>query len=117
MNHKTLSKAFDIEFSAIDIQLKEREDDPNIGRALEDFPDEADEKAYISMFSKKGQELGLQKKFFGKTHFGGTANPIQATPKFSPFYLEFEEGFGNANMGGGNGQIDLLNDKLDWACG
>ena len=99
------------------VQLSMREGDPNIGRMLEDFPDESDENAYISMFSQKGKELDLQKKFFGKTHFGGTANPVQATPKFSPFYIEFEEAFGKANMGGGNGQIDLLNDQLDWACG
>lgn len=99
------------------VQLRKRLDDPNIGKALEDFPDEDDEAAYIDMFSDKGEALGLEDLFFGKTHFGGTANPVQATPEFSPFYIEFEEDFGNANMGGGNGQIDLLNNQLDWACG
>ena len=99
------------------VKLILRENDPNIGRKLEDFPDEEDENAYIDMHSDKGEELNLQEKFFGKTHFGGTANPIQSVPEFSPFYIEFEESFGNSNMGGGNGQIDLLNNELDWACG
>ncbi len=98
------------------VQLVEREDDPNTGRPLEDWPDEEDESAYIGMYSDKGKELKLQEKFWGKTHFGGTANPVQATPAFSPFYIEFEEGFGDANMGGGNGQIDLLNSELNWNC-
>lgn len=99
------------------VKLIVRENDPNVGRALEDWPDEEDENAYIDMHSDKGKELNLRERFWGKTHFGGTANPTQATPEFSPFYIEFEERLGNSNMGGGNGQIDLLNDVLDWACG
>ncbi|GAA3637657.1 hypothetical protein [Flavivirga jejuensis] len=97
------------------VKLIERENDPNIGIKLDDWPDEEDENAYINMHSKKGEKLKLKERFWGKTHFGGTANPCQANPGFSPYYIEFEEGFGNANMGGGNGQIDLLNDELDWA--
>jgi hypothetical protein len=50
-------------------------------------------------------------------HIGGTMQPIQATPTFSPFYIEFEEYFGGYNFGGGNGQFDFLNLQLDWACG
>ncbi len=53
------------------------------------------------MFSDKGKELKLKERFWGKTHFGGTANLIQSTPEFSPFYIEFEKSFGNSNMGGG----------------
>lgn len=98
------------------VKLVERKDDPNVGKDLEDFPDEEDENAYIDMYSDKGQELGLE-DFSKLNHFGGTANPVQYTPAFSPFYFEFEENLGNANMGGGNGQIDLKNDELDWACG
>ncbi|NOQ72990.1 MAG: hypothetical protein GQ574_13355 [Crocinitomix sp.] len=97
------------------VKLFERENDPNTGRKLEDCPYEEDENAYIDMDSEKGEELKLRDRFWGKTHFGGTANPVQATPEFSPYYIEFEEGFGNSNMGGGNGQIDLLNNELDWA--
>ena len=59
--------------------------------------------------------MGLD-RFFKENHFGGTAGPCQYTPEFSPYYFEFEEDLGGANMGGGNGQIDLENDQLDWAC-
>jgi hypothetical protein len=50
-------------------------------------------------------------------HIGGTMQPVQATPKFSPFYVEFEEYLGGQNFGGGNCQFDFLNMQLDWACG
>ncbi len=99
------------------VVLGERDDDPNVGRPLEDWPDEDDPEAYIPMHSDQGEKLKLSQRFFGQNHFGGTASPVQATPEFSPFYIEFEEDLGNANMGGGNGQIDLLNSVLDWACG
>ena len=98
------------------IQHVVRIDDPNIGKMLDEWPDEDDENAYISMFSEKGEMLNLD-RFHAKNHFGGTANPIQGMPEFSPFYIEFEETLGDANMGGGNGQIDLLNNEFDWACG
>ncbi|WP_352309809.1 hypothetical protein [Psychrobacter sp. W2-37-MNA-CIBAN-0211] len=98
------------------IQHVVRIDDPNVGKMLDEWPDEGDENTYIPMFSEKGEILKLD-RFHAKSHFGGTANPIQGMPEFSPFYIEFEEEFGDANMGGGNGQIDLLNDQFDWACG
>lgn len=98
------------------MQQMVRTDDPNIGKMLDEWPDEEDENAYIPMFSEKGQSLNLD-KYHGKNHFGGTANPVQGEPEYSPFYFEFEEELGGANMGGGNGQIDLLNDEFDWACG
>lgn len=97
------------------VKLVERKEDPNVGKKLEEYPDKSDSEAYIKMHSEKGEELKLSEKFAVKTHFGGTANPVQSIPSFSPFYIEFEENFGGANMGGGNGQIDLLNDKIDWA--
>ncbi len=50
-------------------------------------------------------------------HIGGTMQPVQATPRFSPFYVEFEEYIGGHNFGGGNCQFDFLNMQLDWACG
>ena len=50
-------------------------------------------------------------------HIGGTMRPVQATPRFSPFYVEFEEYLGGHNFGGGNCQFDFLNMQLDWACG
>jgi len=93
-----------------------RIDDPNVGKMLDEWADEDDVNAYIPIFSEKGEMLKLD-RFHAKSHFGGTANPIQAIPEFSPFYIEFEETLGDANMGGGNGQIDLLNNEFDWACG
>jgi hypothetical protein len=102
---------------AVYIRQVPRENDPNIGRKLEDFPDTNDPQSYIGIFSKRGQAYDLEGRFFAKSHFGGTACPNQGMPAFSPFYIEFEENFGGANMGGGNGQIDLLNDEMDWACG
>ena len=48
---------------------------------------------------------------------GGTMQPIQVTPRFSPFYIESEEYLGGYNFGTGNCQLDFLNMKLDWACG
>jgi hypothetical protein len=50
-------------------------------------------------------------------HIGGTMQPVQATPAFSPFYVEFDEYFGGYNFGGGNCQLDVLGLQLDWACG
>lgn len=50
-------------------------------------------------------------------HIGGTMRPVQATPEMSPFYLGFEEYFGGYNFGTGNGQLDFLDMKIDWACG
>ena len=111
------TSAFQADAPAKYVRMTVRENDPNVGKKLEDFPKKSNEDAYIGIFSDRGQKFDLEKRFLGKTHFGGTANPVQATPAFSPFYLEFEEAFGEANMGGENGQIDLLNDEIDWACG
>lgn len=52
-----------------------------------------------------------------RDHIGGTMQPVQGTPAFSPFYIEFEEYLGGYNFGGGNCQLDFLNMQLDWACG
>ncbi|WP_242890364.1 hypothetical protein [Stenotrophomonas maltophilia] len=43
--------------------------------------------------------------------------PQQGYPEFGPYYLEFEEGFGGFNFGGGNAQLDLQQMKIDRACG
>ena len=99
------------------VELVVRTGDPNVGKEPKEFPDEAAGE-YVPMYSGKGQALGLDKLFFGKTHFGGTSSPCQGEPDTSPFYLEFDEQFGGANLGGdGVAFIDLLNDRLDWACG
>ncbi|WP_046246986.1 hypothetical protein [Hymenobacter terrenus] len=100
------------------VQLVARPYDPNVGKPLEDFPDKEAADAYIPLFSAQSEALGFDKLFWGKTHFGGTASPCQGVPAFSPFYVEFDEIFGGANLGGdGVAQIDLLNKELNWACG
>lgn len=50
-------------------------------------------------------------------HIGDTMQPIQTTPRFSPYYVEFNEHLGGFNFGSGNCQLDFLNMQLDWACG
>lgn len=100
------------------ITLVERINDPNVGKNITEFPDEEEENAYVPLFTTKAAALNLDDRFFGKSHFGGTSSPSQGEPDFSPFYFEFDEVYGNANLGGdGVAQIDLLHDKFDWACG
>ena len=53
----------------------------------------------------------------GPNHVGGTMQPSQATPSFSPHYIEFDEAMRGFNFGGGNAQLDLRNMKFEWACG
>lgn len=53
----------------------------------------------------------------GHNHIGGTMQPSQRTPSFSPHYVEFEEAMGGFNFGGGNAQLDLRDMKFEWACG
>ncbi len=50
-------------------------------------------------------------------HIGGTMQPVQNIPAFSPYYVEFDEYFGGYNFGGGNAQLDFRDMKFDWACG
>ncbi|MCS6989587.1 MAG: hypothetical protein NZM06_08735 [Chloroherpetonaceae bacterium] len=113
------------------LKLSLRKGDINAGKALNGFPkweraintlNEAEiEKIiateYIPMFSELGRRMKLE-RFWSYAHFGGTASPATVEPPFSPAYLEFDESLGNPNLGGdGACQIDLLNEKLAWACG
>ena len=50
-------------------------------------------------------------------HIGGTMRPCQQVPRFSPFYIEFEEHLCGFNFGAGNAQLDFRDMKFDWACG
>lgn len=45
--------------------------------------------------------------------------PIQSTLGFSPYYIGFEGGgFGGYDFGsGGNAQLDILETRIDEACG
>ncbi|WP_067562185.1 hypothetical protein [Nocardia acidivorans] len=48
----------------------------------------------------------------GRSHLGGTTFCVQNTPEdLTPCYLETEE------FGGGDVQLDLISDTVDWACG
>ncbi len=109
------NSVFETDQPAQNIQLKERTNDPNVGKVLCSDEDNSD---YIPMFSEKGEELSLS-DLFGKPHFGGTCEPGQMEPDgYSPFYIEFDDKLGGGNLGGdGTAQIDLLNDQLSWACG
>ncbi|MEO0911374.1 MAG: hypothetical protein AAFY59_00050 [Pseudomonadota bacterium] len=98
----------------VPIFLKLRESDPNAGRkALESWQSGHYESPFTESFDYKPWAEGLP----GRDHLGGTMFPIQAVPDFSPYYIEFEESFGDYNFGMGNAQLDILNLKFDWACG
>ena len=103
------------------IQWSPRAHDPNVGKMPRDvYKNKMTADGYQSKFySSDADEYLLHDwaKDFSIMHIGGTMEPIQATPEFSPFYVEFEEVFGGFNFGSGNAQLDLLNMKFDWACG
>ena len=106
------------------IRWMPRAQDPNAGKAPEDPQLGAKTSGYRPSHYWEG---GVVETEHYRTHpwvaghkpdhIGGTMQPVQGTPEFSPFYVEFEEYFGGYNFGGGNCQIDFLNMKLDWACG
>jgi hypothetical protein len=101
-----------------------RATDPNAGKA----PEDASSRDKLSGYQQPHfYEGGIIKAGNYRTHswtadhsqnhIGGTMQPIQSTPRFSPFYIEFEEYLGGYNFGTGNCQLDFLNMQLDWACG
>ena len=105
------------------LQWSERADDPNAGKApRESWAREAtgyqahfywlDGKSGIENYREHEWAMGHK-----NNHIGGTMRPTQNIPKFSPFYVEFEEYFGGYNFGGGNAQLDFRDMKFDWACG
>ena len=106
------------------IRWKPRAEDPNAGVEPQERYDELPTTSgYQSPHYYEGGEAKTEnfrwRPWYAAhkaDHIGGTMRPVQAMPKFSPFYLEFEEYFGGYNFGGGNCQIDILNLKLDWAC-
>jgi hypothetical protein len=98
--------------------------DPNAGHAPQD-PFTGDKSAgYQQPYYYEGGEIKSENyrqhawtADHARDHIGGTMQPVQVTPRFSPFYVEFEEYLGGYNFGTGNCQLDFLNMKLDWACG
>ena len=101
---------------ALPISASIRTDDPNVSRSPREWESECAISGYIEAFSERGEELNLS-RWDSIAHLGGTMQPQQGYPEFGPYYLEFEEGFGGFNFGGGNAQLDLQQMKIDWACG
>jgi hypothetical protein len=98
--------------------------DPNAGKAPEDFFTGPKTSGYQQPFyfeegadGKKEYRTHPWTKDHERDHIGGTMQPVQGTPRFSPFYVEFNEYLGGYNFGTGNCQLDFLNMQLDWACG
>lgn len=106
------------------IRWTPRGEDPNAGIAPEDGYGAPTDSGYVDHAYYEGDEISAETyrvhdwaKDHKNDHIGGTMRPVQAMPAFSPFYIEFEEYFGGYNFGGGNGQLDFLEMRLDWACG
>jgi hypothetical protein len=96
-----------------------RANDPNAGKAPQD-PFTGDKTAgYQQPYDREGENFREHawSAEHAPNHIGGTMKPVQRTPRFSPFYIEFEEYLGGYNFGTGNCQLDFLDMKLDWACG
>jgi hypothetical protein len=106
------------------LRWQPRETDPNAGKAPQD-PFTGDRTVgYQQPYFYEGGVSKIENyrkqawtAEHAPNHIGGTMKPIQATPRFSPFYVEFEEYLGGYNFGTGNCQLDFLNMELDWACG
>jgi hypothetical protein len=101
-----------------------RANDPNAGKAPEDPFASKKTSGYQQPGYYEGgvAELANYRSHawtagHARDHIGGTMQPVQSTPRFSPFYVEFDEYLGGYNFGGGNCQLDFLDMKLDWACG
>ena len=106
------------------LQWRPRENDPNAGKAPEDPFSSEQVSGYQQPHYYEGGVVKTENyrkhswtADHALNHIGGTMQPVQATPKFSPFYVEFEEYLGGYNFGTGNCQLDFLNMQLDWACG
>ena len=96
------------------IQFVKRAHDPNAGVVAEEDPDE--DSPYTYPRDPETFELLDWAKDHAANHLGGTMQPIQQVPDFSPHYIEFEEYFGGYNFGTGKAQLDFLNMKFDFAC-
>jgi hypothetical protein len=101
-----------------------RVNDPNAGKAPEDSFAMKKTSGYQQPYYFEGGDpkaanyrLHSWTADHARDHIGGTMQPIQATPRFSSFYIEFNEYLGGYNFGTGNCQLDILNMQLDWACG
>jgi hypothetical protein len=97
-----------------------RANDPNAGKVPRDFWITAVTSDYTPHFyfdENNQYRLHAWGEGHACDHIGGTMRPVQNTPPFSPFYVEFGEGVGGCNFGGGCAQLDFRDMKFDWACG
>jgi hypothetical protein len=97
------------------VKIVARDGDPNVGKLYNEWG--RGDSGYIPMRSEEGERLGLD-RFWGEWHFGGTADSPNGHEAFGPFYLQFDEGLGKANLGGdGEARLDLAADTIDFSCG
>ncbi len=101
------------------LRLVVRESDPNAGKSPREPGTEAT--GYQSPFYFDGEPSAATyrqhkwTKTHQPNHIGGTMQPMQGIPPMSPYYLEFDEGFGGYNFGTGNAQLDFRDMVFDWA--
>lgn len=107
------------------ISCTPRASDPNAGIPPKDVYGDPEPGGYQPFYYFEGGKTDAEHyrehdwaKNHKRDHIGGTMRPTQATPEFSPFYIEFDEHFGGYNFGAdGNAQLDFLQMRFDWACG
>lgn len=107
------------------ISCRPRPTDPNAGIPPRDVYGEPEPGGYQPFYYFEGDQFDFEHyrehdwaKEHKPNHIGGTMRPVQATPEFSPFYVEFGQEFGGYNFGAdGNAQLDFLDMRFDWACG
>lgn len=104
------------------LRWRARAQDPNAGR-IPRSPREGPQGDYEQPFAwvpVEGEEDRYVEKPWieghAANHIGGTMQPCQDVPAFSPYYIEFWETFGGYDFGSGNAQLDFRDMKIEWAC-
>ena len=97
------------------LRLRARIGDPNVGKVIPDWDEEAGE--YVAPDSDEGEAMKLSRFSFPNSrilaHFGGTSFACDNFARgLGPVYLALEHRFGGANFGGGNAVIDLARRRV-----
>jgi hypothetical protein len=103
--------------TASPISISERLGDPNVGKPPTEaqWNEECADNGYIRAYRDVERAIHL-KKFFGRTHLGGTLFTGQGLPDIGPYYLELHEEFGGFNFAGdGEGWLDLEQMTFGWS--
>ena len=102
----------------LSLSVAERQCDPNAGIPVseEDTLCNANAQYQSPYFCDQMDNLNLQfwAAQMAPNHFGGTMEPAQNLPEFSPFYIEFKQELGGFNFGDGPCQIDLKEIKANF---